>query len=67
MQLNIRVIPKAKHSKVDLPKVWTTAAAADGKANEAVIKLLAAHFGVAKSDIKIIRGTTSRDKIISIS
>lgn len=41
--------------------------AVDGKANEAVIKLLAKHFGVAKSKIQIIRGHTGRTKTIRIT
>jgi len=37
-----------------------------GKANQAVIKALAEHFGVASSLIEIIRGHTSRKKIVSV-
>jgi len=37
-----------------------------GKANEAVIKLLAKHFKVAKSKVKIVRGLTSRNKVVEI-
>jgi hypothetical protein len=40
--------------------------ARDGKANLAVIDLLARHFGVAKSHIKILRGQSSRNKLIEI-
>jgi uncharacterized protein YggU (UPF0235/DUF167 family) len=40
--------------------------AVDGKANEALVKLLAKHFGVAKSKIQITRGHTSHVKQISI-
>jgi uncharacterized protein (TIGR00251 family) len=39
---------------------------ADGKANEALIKLLAKKFGVPKSGIKIIMGQTNRNKTIVI-
>lgn len=41
--------------------------AVEGNANEAVIKLLAKHFGVAKSKIQITRGHTSRTKTIRIN
>ncbi len=67
MQINIRVVPRAKLNKVDLPKVYTVAPANDGKANEAVIKLLSKHFDIAKSKIKIIRGETSRDKVVEVT
>lgn len=37
-----------------------------GKANAAVIRLLAEFFHVPKSHIHIIRGATSRNKIVEI-
>jgi len=49
-----------------LYKIYVTAAPEDGKANEAVIKLLAKNLGVAKSSLTIMRGHTSRDKVIKI-
>ena len=38
----------------------------DGKANEELIKLLAKKFDVAKSDIRIKSGLSSRQKLIEI-
>lgn len=38
-----------------------------GKANEAIIKVLADYFNAAPSQVKIISGHTSRHKIISIN
>ena len=38
----------------------------EGKANEAVVKVLADYFGIAKSKIKIISGLKSKQKIIEI-
>ena len=38
----------------------------DGKANEAVIDLLADYFGIAKSAVKIIRGHSSRHKLLEV-
>ena len=46
--------------------VYTHARAHDGEANEAVIRLIAEHFGVAKTRVKIIRGATSKNKIIDV-
>ena len=43
-------------------QVRTKVAPADGKANEAVTKLLAEAFGVAPSRIELTRGRTRRDK-----
>lgn len=66
---NVRVIPKARQNDVSLDadgtiRIHTTVAPTDGAANDAVIKMLAKHFDVPKSSIRIIRGHTSRDKII---
>jgi uncharacterized protein YggU (UPF0235/DUF167 family) len=40
--------------------------AADGKANRAVEKAIAKHFGVAPSRVRIIAGHTAREKIVEI-
>ena len=48
-------------------RVAVRARAQEGKANEAVIELLAEYFSVPKSTVKIIRGQTSRKKLIEIS
>lgn len=40
--------------------------AVDGAANDGVIKLLAAHFGVPKSRVTIVRGHTSRQKLVEV-
>ena len=69
VQITIRVIPRARRNAVEIQpdgtyRVYTTAAPADGDANAAVIKMLAKYLDVPKTSIKIIRGMTSRDKII---
>ena len=38
----------------------------EGKANQAVIKLLAEHFGVPQSQVRIISGFRSRNKVVEI-
>ncbi len=42
------------------------APARQGKANEALIELLAGYFSTSKSSVRIIRGATSRRKLIEI-
>lgn len=39
----------------------------DGKANEALIALVAAHFGVRKAQVSIRSGASSRLKLVSIA
>lgn len=48
-------------------KVRVKAQPIDGKANEAVIKLLAKHFGVHTSQIEIVSGNTSKKKRVRIN
>lgn len=43
------------------------AQAQDGKANAALIRLLAKHFGVTQAAIAIKRGATSRHKFIEVT
>jgi len=38
----------------------------EGKANQAVIKLLAKHFGVPQSQVRILSGIKSKNKVIEI-
>ena len=70
MRHSIRVIPRAKQNKVveeeGRLKVYVTTPPVEGRANQALIEVLAAHFQVRKGDIRIIRGEKSRDKIIEI-
>jgi len=67
---NVRVTPRAKQNKVvengDVLRVYTTTVPENGRANDAVIDLLAEYFDVAKSRIKILKGQTSRDKIVTV-
>jgi len=47
-------------------RVRVTAAPTEGQANAAVIALLAKTLGVSKSRLEIIRGYSSRDKVVSV-
>ena len=71
MKVNVRVIPRAKLNRVEVQpdgtlRVHTTTAPTDGKATADVIKMLAEHYNVPKTSIKLIRGATSRDKVFEI-
>ena len=47
-------------------KIYVTVVPEDGKANEAVIKLLSKELKVPKSAITIIQGLKSRKKVVRI-
>lgn len=65
-EFSVRVTPKASRNAITVEeggiRVYVTTVPEDGKATDAVIKLLAKALGVAKSRLTLIRGATSRDK-----
>jgi len=69
--LHIRVIPRARRDEIAGERagrllIRTTAPPADGKANEAVRRLLAAHLGVAPRAVEITAGHHARDKTVQV-
>lgn len=72
MKISVKVKASSSREKVERIDdsnyaVWVKAKPADGKANEAVIKALAGHFGTAKSNINLLRGQASKHKIVEIN
>lgn len=67
----IKVIPRAKKELIKEEngklKIYVTSPAQDGRANEAVIALLAQHFKIKKSCVRIVKGAKSRNKIIELT
>jgi len=70
LTLKVRVVPQAKKNALkpekDRLKVYLTAPALEGKANQALIAFLAQAYNVKKNRICITRGLKSRDKIVQI-
>ena len=71
MRLPIKVIPKSSRDRVvgwvgDRLKVAVTAAPERGKANEAVIEVLAAALELPKSRLRIVSGAASPLKVVEI-
>jgi uncharacterized protein len=69
--LAIRVQPRAKRSEVAGERggavvIRVSAPPVDGKANEAVCRLIAERVGVPKSAVRVVRGESSRDKLVRI-
>jgi len=48
-------------------EVYTTLPPAKNLANKALLGLLAGHFDILKSSIRILKGFTSKNKVIEIS
>jgi len=70
MTLDLKVIPGAKHNCLkeegDVIKIYLTAPAVDGKANQALVMFLAKHYQVKKRDVEILSGERSRHKRVRI-
>ena len=69
--MRIRVRARASRNNVDVSpegevRVYVTAAPESGKANDAVIALLAKTLGVGKRSITLVKGHTARDKVLHI-
>lgn len=70
--LTVRVQPGAPRTEVlgtmadGSLKVRLKAPPVRGEANRELVNLLASRFGVAASSIRIVRGHTSRIKVVSI-
>ena len=72
MRLNVRVTPRAARDAVEgfgpdgVLRVRVTAPPADGAANAAVTKLLAAALGLPARDIVLVAGAASRTKLFDV-
>ena len=68
MTVELRAQPRARRCLLERRRTGTlkaavTAPAEDGKANRAVIELLAAEWRLPKSAFEVMRGATARDKV----
>lgn len=71
-RFRVKVIPRAKKNAVEYIKegeyrVRLTAPPVDEKASRLLVKLLAKHFAVAQSLVRIVSGEKSRQKIVEVS
>ncbi|MGD0871431.1 MAG: DUF167 domain-containing protein [Bryobacteraceae bacterium] len=70
-RLTVKVHPRARRTALAgrLGDAWKLALAAppvDGKANEECLRFFAELAGVAKSRVRILRGSTSRMKVVEV-
>jgi len=70
LKIQVKVKPNSKTEEVsqagDSFVVKVKEPPKEGSANRAVIKLLAEHFGVPQSQVKILSGFKSRNKVVEI-
>lgn len=72
MTLAVHVQPRASRNAVvgwhgDALKVALTAPPVDGAANAALIAFIAEHFGLKRSQISLVRGDSSRQKLLALA
>jgi uncharacterized protein (TIGR00251 family) len=71
MRIQVRVRPNSRTEEVSREGdgfiVKVKEPPREGKANQAVIKLLAQHFGVSKSQVRILSGLRSGKKVIEVA
>ena len=72
MKISVHIKSNSRHREEvvknddDTLTVYVKAPAIEGRANAAAIKLLAKHFKVASSKVKLVRGAISKYKIFEI-
>lgn len=69
--LKLHVTPRGSRSEIvgrrgDVLYIKITAPPVEGAANEAVVKLIAAALGVRKSQVQMVSGAKSRQKMLRI-
>ena len=72
VQLQLRVRPGGRADRLVGPhdgalKLEVRAAPDRGRANDAVVRLLAEALGVGRSQVEVIAGAAARDKVVSVS
>jgi uncharacterized protein len=70
-RIEVRVQPRARRDEIAGERtgalvVKVTAPPVDGRANEAVRRLLAKRLGIAPRRVAIVRGEGARDKLIEV-
>lgn len=71
-RLRLRVAPGARRSAVvgrhgESWKVSVAAAPERGRANDALVDLLAATLGLARPDVRVVSGGAARDKVVEVT
>lgn len=66
----VRVTPRARRNALSLEdgslRAWLTAPPVEGAANAALLALLAERLGLPKRAVTLVRGETSREKVVAI-
>lgn len=70
MKIEVKVYPKSSRHmlvvKDGIIKAYLTSAPDKGKANKELVELLAEEYKVPKSRVVILKGETSRNKVVEV-
>lgn len=72
MKISVHLKPNSRHREEVVLNddgsltIYTKAPAIEGRANMAAAKLLAKHFGVTPSKVKLLRGAASKYKVFEV-
>ncbi len=70
MRIQVKVKPNSRTEEVSQESdsfiVKVKEPPKEGKANQAVVRLLAEHFGVPKSQVRIVTGSKSKNKVVEV-
>ncbi len=67
----VRLTPRASAEAItvegEMLRVRVTAPPVDGRANTALVRLLAKRLRVARGDVRIVSGTAARQKVVEVA
>lgn len=72
MKISVHLKPNSRHREEVVVNddgsltIYIKAPAIEGRANVAAMKLLAKHFGVTSSKVKLLRGASSKYKVFEV-
>jgi uncharacterized protein YggU (UPF0235/DUF167 family) len=69
VRVGVRCIPRGGTDRIDgvvegCLRIRVVAPAADGAANEALLRLLASELGLPRNAVRLIAGATGRNKVV---
>ena len=72
VEINFQVLPRSSQSRIvglhnDAVKIKLNKPPVDGQANAECCRVVAKYFGVSKTQVSVLRGTSSRQKTILIA